>query len=337
VVPLHLLRHTGAIEKINPAVFSMKRSLPCILVCAVALSSCAKLGLGGKAQKKDVPSPFGATGIPPQLRKKSPEPGIAVVAGGNTTPTTPSKPVLNLTPQEDIVYTNPDDPDASLPELGELLSQAKRGPWEQSETIAKQRSAREGKPLLIWFTDSESSPMCKALYQELFSTNEFGNWATEKLIRLKVDAYVKITDPDMDLGTAEDRRVLVMTYNAEIKKRYKILGFPALVMVSPNGEVVGRYRGYKRGGAEYLWGQMKHAEAVSAEATRGWRKGLEGKGYREWRDRKERKVFAKLISYSKGTLNLIEPDGTRSRTTEDKLGDEDRKWIAEQKRIRNLQ
>ena len=315
----------------------MRHSLPWVLVFAVVLSSCAKLGLGGKAEKKVEPSPFGPTGVPPQLRKKSTDPGIAVTPGGNITPGTSGKPILNLTPQEDIVYTDPDNPDASLPELGDLLSQAKRGPWEASETIAKQRSAREGKPLLIWFTDSESSPMCKALYQELFATNDFGSWATEKLVRLKVDAYVDITDPDMSLGTAEDRRVRVMSYNAEIKKRYKVLGFPSMVMVSPNGEVVGRYRGYKRGGAEYLWGQMKHAEAVSSEATRGWRKGLESKGYREWQDRKQRKVFAKLISYSKGALSLIEPDGTRSRTMEDKLCDDDRSWIAEQKKIRNLQ
>lgn len=315
----------------------MRSSLPWVLVFAFTLSSCAKLGLGGKPEKKAEPSPFGGTGIPPQLRRKSADPGIAVAAGGNVTPGTSGKPVLNLTPQEDIVYTDPDNPDASLPELADLLSQAKRGPWEESETIARQRSAREGKPLLIWFTDSESSPMCKVLYQELFSTDDFGNWATEKLIRLKVDAFVKITDPNMNLGTAQDRRVRVMTYNAEIKKRYKVMGFPSMVMVNPSGEVVGRYRGYKRGGSEYLWGQMKHAEAVSSTATQAWRQGLEKKGYREWQDRKQRKVFAKLILYSKGTLSLIEPDGTRSRTTEDKLCDEDRSWIADQKKIRNLQ
>ena len=321
----------------NFSLFAMRRLLLCALVFAVSLSSCAKLGLGGKPEKKGEPSPFGPTGIPPQLRGKSTDStdsGVAVVAGGNATS---GKPVLNLTPQEDIVYTDPDNPDASLPELGNLLAQSKRGPWEESETVAKQRSAREGKPLLIWFTDSESSPMCKALYQELFSVNDFGTWAAEKLIRLKVDAYVKITDPDMSLGTAEDRRIRVMSYNAEIKKRYKVMGFPSMVMVSPNGEVVGRYRGYKRGGAEYLWGQLKHAEAVSSTATEGWRKGLEKKGYREWQDRKERKVFAKLVSCSKGALILIEPDGTRSRTTEEKLCDEDRSWIADQKKIRNLQ
>lgn len=312
----------------------MRRLFPWILAFAVALSSCAKLGWGGKPAEKEPTSPFGPTGIPPQLRSKSSDPGTPVVAGGNV----PGKPLpLSITPEEDIVYTNPDDPDVAIPELSTLLSSAKRGPWEESETIAKLRSVREGKPLLIWFTDSASSPMCKALTQELFSSNDFGNWASEKLVRLRVDANVKISDPDLDLGSSEDRRVTVKNYNAALKKRYKVMGYPSLILLSPSGEVIGRYRGYKRGEAEFLWGQIKHAEAVSAESYKGWRSGLEKKGYREWQDRKGRKIFARLTSYSKGTLTFIEPDGTRSRTGEESLSDKDRAWIAEQKKIRNLQ
>jgi thioredoxin-related protein len=324
MVPLPILRDSGEVEK-------MRRLFPWTLVFAVALSSCAKLGLGGKPAEKEPTGPFGPTGIPPQLRSKNSDPGTPVVAGGN-------KPLaLNITPEEDIVYTNPDDPDAAIPELSTLLSSAKRGPWEDSETIAKLRSVREGKPLLIWFTDSTSSPMCKAMTQELFSTNDFGNWASEKLVRLRVDANVKISDPNLDLGSSEDRRVTVKNYNAALKKRYKVMGYPSLILLSPSGEVIGRYRGYKRGEADFLWGQIKHAEAVSAESYKGWRAGLEKKGYREWEDRKGRKIFARLTSYSKGTLTFIEPDGTRSRTQEETLSDKDRAWIAEQKKMRNLQ
>jgi thioredoxin-related protein len=301
---------------------------------ALALGSCAKLGLGARPAAKPKDEPFGPTGIPPQLRARTPDAGTPVVAGGSAgNAPTP----LAFTPEEDIVYTDPDNPDAGIPELTDLLSNAKRGPWEQSETIARRISMREGKPLLIWFTDSASSPMCKAVSQELFSTNDFGKWATEKLVRLRVDAEIKIDDPDLDLGSSEDRRVALKNYNAELKKRYKILGYPSLVMLNPSGEVIGRYRGYKRGEADFLWGQLKHSEAVAAESYKGWRSGLEKKGYREWQDRRGRKVFAKLTSYSQGTLTFIEPDGTRSRTQEDNLSDADRTWIAEQKKIRNLQ
>jgi hypothetical protein len=332
MVPLHVLWHAHPVEKV--VIFPMRHLLPWTLVCAVALSSCAKLGLGGKTGKKEEPAPFGASGVPPQLRSKTAaDPGTPVVAAGNAS----DKPLIGLTPEEDIVYTDPDNPDAGIPELATLLSAPKRGPWENSETIARQLSAREGKAMLIWFTDSESSPMCKALSQELFSTNEFGNWATEKLVRLRVDAVTKITDPNMSIDDAQDRQLRVRDYNQALKKRYKVMGYPSLIMLNPSGEVIGRYRGYKRGEAEMLWGQLKHAEAVSAESYKGWRGNLEKKGYREWQDRRERKIFARLTSYSNGTLSFIEPDGTRSRTKEENLSDKDRAWIAEQKKLRNLQ
>jgi thioredoxin-related protein len=308
----------------------MKRFRPWMLCLAVVVTSCAKTG---KVEQAEQPNPMGLAGTP-LIRSKNSDAGVPVTPGGNV----PGKPMPSgITPEADIVYTDPDHPEVGIPELATLLAAPKRGPWEVSSTIARQRSAREGKPLLIWFTDSQSSPMCKALSQELFSTNEFGDWATDKLVRLKVDANVDFDDRDMNLIEKGNKTYDIKNYNDELKKRYKVMGFPSLIMLSPSGEVVGRYRGYKRGDSEYLWGQLKHAEAVSSEAYKGWRAGLEKKGYREWQDRKERKVFARLTSYSNGTLTLIEPDGTRSRTQEANLSDKDRGWITEQKKLKKLQ
>ncbi len=313
----------------------MIRPLRFTLVLALALSSCAKLGLPVKSEKKEEPGPFGPTGIPPQLRGNGPaDSGTPVVAGGNA----PAKPLpLNMVPDDDMAWTNPDNPNENIPELAAVLEGAKRGPWEASETVAKQRAAREGKPLLIWFTDSAKSPMCKAISQELFSTNDFGKWADEKLVRLRVDANIEETDPDLDLSTKETRLIDKAHYVAGLKKRYKILGYPSLILLNPSGEVIGRYRGYKRGDADFTWGLIKHGEAVSADAYKSWRADLEKKGYREWSDRKGRKIFAKLVSYSKGTLIMIEPDGSRAQTKETSLSDKDREWIAEQKKLRNIQ
>ncbi len=312
----------------------IKRLLSWILFGSLALSGCAKLGIGKKGDSANAEAkPFGESGIPPALRKKGGETGSPVTAGGNATVRLSPE---QITPEEDIVFTDPDNPDGGIPELATLLSDNKRGPWEESESIAKSRSVREGKPLLIWFTDSQSSPMCKAVSQELFSTNDFGNWATEKLVRLKIDSAAHIQDESLDLAAKEDLRTRVMNYNKALKARYKILGYPSFIMLSPSGEVVGRFRGYKRGDANFLWGQMKQSEAVSSHSYQEWRSGLEKRGYREWQDRKGRKILAKLTSYSKGKLTFIEPDGTRSQTQETSLSDNDRAWITEQKKLRSL-
>jgi Thioredoxin-like domain len=333
MVSLHLLCNSHSIKGVAKHII-MNRFLLKITLISFGFCSCAKLGSTDTAKPKEDESPFGPTGIPPQLRAKSSTPtATAIVAGGNVSP----NPLpLNITPEEDIVYTDPDNPEAGLPQLATLLSAPKRGPWEQSETVAKQFSMREGKPLLIWFTDSSNSPMCNALSQELFSTHEFGTWATEKIVRLKVDSNEKVTDAGLDIGSTYDREIRIKHYTTELKKRYKVLGYPSLIMLNSSGEVIGKYRGFKRGGAQHLWGQLKHAEAVSAESYKGWKAGLEKKGYREWQDRKNRKIFAKLTSYSKGTLMFLEPDGTKSQTKEEGLSDKDRSWIAEQKKLRNL-
>ena len=304
-----------------------------VFIAVLALCSC---GVQKQDEKKSEASPFGASGIPPQLLAKQNNAGGApVVPGGNTAPAVPTS---GITPESEIVFTNPDDPDAEIPELSKLLAESpkRRGPWEVSESIAKRRALREGKPLLVWFTDSAQSPMCKALSQELFSTPDFEKWAGEKLVRLRVDANVKIEDENLGLDEKETMRVDMQNHVAKLKKQYRVLGHPSVLMLGPGGEIIGRYRGYKRGEADYLWGQIKHAEAVATDTRRQWRADLEAKGYREWKDRSGRSVFAKLTGYANGNLTLIEPDGTRSRTREDRLSDSDRTWIADQKKLRGM-
>lgn len=271
------------------------------------------------------------------LRAKGPAgEGTPISSGGNKSDS-PLPPGSGITPEKDIVFTDPDNPTADVPELSAVLEASKRGPWEASETIAKKRSVREGKPLLIWFTDSVNSPMCKAISQELFSKYDFGQWADEKLVRLRVDANVHNDDENLSLDDARTRVINMANYVTTLKKRFKVLGYPTLILLNPGGEVIGRYTGYKRGDADFTWGLIKHGEAVSSEAYKAWRTSLEKKGYREWQDRKGRKIFAKLLSYSKGTLIMVEPDGSRAQTNENKLCDADRSWIAEQKKIRNMQ
>ena len=308
---------------------------PYLLAIAFAVVGCGFINskTRPKLPPTDEQKAFGDTGIPPQLRAAgvgNPE-GSAVTPGGNK----PADP-LELTPREDIVFTKPNEPDNQLPELAELLAAPKSKIWEESESIARRRAAREGKPLLIWFTRSQNSPPSKALEDELLTTSEFEKWANEKLVRLRVDDSVHITDSDLSLDDARTREIDVRHYVDELKNRYKVMNYPTLILLNSSGEVLGRYGGYKRGSADFTWGLLKHGELVSTRAYVSWREVLEKKGYREWQDRQGRKVFAKLVSYAKGELILIEPDGSRSRTHEDKLSDADRAWITEQKNLHNM-
>jgi len=169
----------------------------------------------------------------------------------------------------------------------------------------------------------------------LFSRADFGAWADEKLVRLKVDSNPNVQMES--LSAQEEKEDAMKSAALAMKKRYKVLGHPTLILLNPSGEVVGKYRGYKRGDADFTWGLIKQGEIGAMTAHRSWRKDLEKKGYREWQDNKGRKVFAKLVSYHKGDLVLIEPDGLRSKTKEDRLSSQDREWIKQQKMLRGIE
>ncbi|OYV00066.1 MAG: hypothetical protein CFE26_24555, partial [Verrucomicrobiales bacterium VVV1] len=253
-------------------------------------------------------------------------------AGGNRPTAT-----LQITPESDIMWTDPDNPEGSVAELAPLMSAPKKGPWEESETIAKTRASREGKSLLIWFTDSKNSPGCKRISSELFADHAFNEWANEKLVRLKIDTVVRPTDPNLSIGDSLDKEVRMKAYVADLKQRYKVLGHPTFLILSSGGDVVGTYKGYRAGQADYTWGLFRQGESIAARSNAEWRAGLLKKGYREWQDRKGNKVLAKLTNYNKGQLYLVEPDGKRSRTSETRLSDSDQAWIKQQKAARGIE
>ena len=304
-----------------------------LVLALLLVPSCAQLGglfgSGGGKEKED--QPFGPTGIPPELRGGASE-GTPVVAGSNRPSAT-----LQVTPESDIMWTDPDNPEGSVAELAPLMSAPKKGPWEDNEAIAKTRASRENKSLLIWFSDSKNSPGCKRIAAELFADYGFNEWAKEKFVRLKIDTVVRPNDPDLSIGDALDKEVRMKNYVAELKKRYKVLGHPTFLILTSGGDVVATYKGYRAGQADYTWGLFRQGESIAAKANAEWRAGLMKKGYREWQDRKGNKVFARLTNYSKGQLYLVEPDGKRSRTSESRLSDSDQAWIKQQKAARGIE
>jgi hypothetical protein len=298
------------------------RTISAIILCAVLVSCADETGF----RIEQAPAPEGL----PQVKEPAME-GTEVQPGGNV-----GSRQLNYTPEEDISWTDPDHPDAGIPELATLMAAPKRGPWEESETIARQTAAREGKPILIWFTDSSMSPACKALSAELFATQSFGRWAEKNVVRLRVDSTIHVDDLNLSLGEKISRQTELKSYVQRLKKRYKVLGHPTLLMLNMSGEVLWKDTGYKRGQADFVWGLIKQAVAVNSNQYQEWRKNLESKGYRKWEGSNGREVLAKLVTYSKGDLILIEPGGERYKTNESQLSKKDQKWIAEQKILRGI-
>lgn len=223
--------------------------------------------------------------------------------------------------EDEIVWTDPDNPDAPLEGLEETLAtpKATHGGWSISYSEATRRAVREGRPLLIWFTDTQRSPLGKALSVEVFSDPTFAAWSSEHLIRLRLDFNVK--------GEDENETLQMKAYLATLKKRYKVGGLPTVLVMAPDGTVTGRYKGYKRGSGDFYFGRIKNATQTAENQTEEWMASMEKKGYRVWKDRKDRQIFAKLLRYLKGELLLVEPSGKRIKAKEKELSDDDQLWI----------
>lgn len=267
--------------------------------------------------------------IPPALRGNPEDFGTPVKAGESQSAEAEAMArTMGYNPETDLVRTDPDDPDAELPELQELMAEGPReDSWRKSESESLRESRRTGKPLLIWFTDSLNSSASKTLSEKLLTTKEFRDWADESTVRLVVD---------QNQGSNIDEAVRKRLHARQLKKKYNARGFPTLMVVAPSGEVIGRYTGYRRGKEDFIFGQVKQGVSVAAENQKTWRSSLEKKGYREWSDGKGREIFAKLGAYKDGELQLVEPDGTRSRTNEKRLSPADRVWIQQQKEARGI-
>lgn len=223
----------------------------------------------------------------------------------------------------DMVWTDPDNPDENLGSLEAVFTQPVKDPWQLSFRSALRKAYTEGKPLMIWFTDSKSSPTCKILGAELFGTDQFMSWSDEQVVRLRVDTNPREADPI--LRTSKNK------YALALRKKFRVKGNPTVLVIGHSGETVGRYTGYRSGNANYRFGQIKNATNTINEGHFNWRDSMDKKGYRHWTGHNGVKLYAKLLRYQDGTLYVSEPNGRKTRFHEKNLSTKDRKWIDKEK------
>ena len=101
--------------------------------------------------------------------------------------------------------------------------------WHESFEAALQASAETGKPILADFTGSDWCSWCIKLKEDVFETPEFKEWARENVILLELDY------PKRSMQSAAIRK-----QNSELKKRYGITGYPTVLLLDSEGEVLGK-------------------------------------------------------------------------------------------------
>jgi thioredoxin-related protein len=234
---------------------------------------------------------------------------------------------------EDIVWA-PEDENVPMPGgLEELWKKPENKSWQTSYTEATKQSRQTGMPLLIWFTNSERSPLCRKLSDDLFSTDKFDFWASKRLVRLRVDDAIRGEQREqLGIGEYNDLMTRKRKYIDKLKKRYQVKGYPTVLILSPRGSKISNYRGYKRESVDYYWGRMKRDVSKAEDDYGAWLEKLEKRGYRMWTSRDGRKTFAKLHRYQPGKVTLVDPDGNRGVSSFRKLSDADQAWVMLEKK-----
>ncbi len=136
--------------------------------------------------------------------------------------------------------------------------------WTDDFDAAKAQAKSEGKLLLVDFSGSDWCGWCKKLDKEVFATSEFLGGVTNDYVLVMIDS------PSNKSLLSEKAK----EQNPKLARKYKVSGYPTVLIMDCEGEVVEK-TGYRRGGpqpyVEYLQGVKKSAAgfiALSAEIAK---------------------------------------------------------------------
>ena len=135
--------------------------------------------------------------------------------------------------------------------LNSALDDSTHGTWEINFEQALARAKTENKPMLLDFTGSDWCGWCIRLDKEVFSQPEFMTYAADSLVLVELDF------PRSKMQSAE-----IKAQNKALAKKYSIRGYPTIVLLTADGELIAR-TGYQRGGAENYVAHIKEILAGS--------------------------------------------------------------------------
>lgn len=122
--------------------------------------------------------------------------------------------------------------------------------WMTDFEAAKAKAKAENKPLLLDFTGSDWCGWCIKLDKEVFSKDAFKEYASAELVLV-----------ELDFPRGKEQPAELKAQNEKLAKQYGVRGFPTIVVLSPEGELIEK-TGYQRGGPEAY---VEHIKGILAK------------------------------------------------------------------------
>ncbi len=190
--------------------------------------------------------------------------------------------------------------------------------WRRDPRGAMKEARRERKLLLLWMTDSKRVEAGTQLAIELFRHTHFLRMARDYMVLTRVDYG--------------EREIREHSYAKMLKKELNAVGFPIMMLFTPEGEEVWRHVGYRPGRFSSILGDLKiQAQNFALKEKYRYEK-LEEKGYRFWTNYKNKPMFARAVELSREEkmVTLLDEAGKRTRYPVLKLSTKDRAFLSEQ-------
>jgi protein disulfide-isomerase len=111
--------------------------------------------------------------------------------------------------------------------------------WLTDLPKAQAQARAENKIVLMDFTGSDWCPWCIKFKKETLDDRKFLDYAAKNVVLVEVDFPHK-KEQSADLKKA----------NAALNDKYKVDGYPTLVVLDKDGKEIGRQEGYEPGGPE---------------------------------------------------------------------------------------
>ena len=106
---------------------------------------------------------------------------------------------------------------------------AAEGEWMTDLAKAQEKAKAEKKLVLVDFTGSDWCPPCIQLHKNVFSSNEFKEFAKKNLVLVEVDFPRRKEQPEP-----------LKKANRELAKKYDIDGYPTVIVFDSNGKQLKR-------------------------------------------------------------------------------------------------
>ena len=181
--------------------------------------------------------------------------------------------------------------------------------WERSPHKAFAKAKADQKPMLLLFT-AQWNTICQNLSSEVFSSKTFNRYAKKNLVICYLDF------PRNPLDSPDAQR--------HLKEKFKVHGFPVLLVFDPEGHVIHQVTGYRVGRPVDYFNSLKAITDAQIANLAEQRKRLINQGYREWSNTKGRVFFAQFVSRNETSITLKAPSGEKWKIEINDLSSTDR-------------